>query len=177
MKTAWNGTSRPATGRSSSKDSRCRPKAFRATAISIRPSGQTRGSSISEAARTMPAQVAKTPPSNSRRGRRIPCFSISREIVVDSPPGTARPSSPASDPRAGRRRSGHARLGVRRGPPRTQPHAPPRLPGARARRSGGRDQRPRNRSTSLSGRVWTSRPRMAVPSPFEISARRAGSSW
>ena len=42
----------------------------------------------------MPAHVAKIPPENERIGSNILFLSMRREIVVDSPPGIARPLHP-----------------------------------------------------------------------------------
>ena len=97
MNTACTGSSSPAKSRSSSKESTCRPKALRRTVMSMPPSVSwpTTPSSIRSASRIMPAHVPKTGRPSAIRARNGSISSkirASLAIVVDSPPGTTKPS-------------------------------------------------------------------------------------
>src|SRR5919112_4748339 len=107
MKTARTGSpSTPATCRSSSKESTCRPKALRRTVMSMPPKvcWSARPSSTRSASRIIPAHApyAGSPDRRaSTNGSRSPKVRESLSMVVDSPPGITMPCSPSSS--SGRR--------------------------------------------------------------------------
>ncbi|MNT49238.1 hypothetical protein D3C72_1860760 [compost metagenome] len=95
MNTARIGSSMPLTSRSHSKLSRWRPKALRATVISINSRWGGSPPAISLAITIKPAHVPKIglpSAANSRIASIKSYFRISLPMVVLSPPGIIRPS-------------------------------------------------------------------------------------
>jgi len=102
MNTAWNGSSSPVMGIFASKESFCLPNALRSTETFTSPSASTRSSFASREQTMRPAQVASTGfplATCSRISSSIPSRRISREMVVDSPPGMRSTSQSGDDSR------------------------------------------------------------------------------